>query len=88
MLFTPGKLGYDYYSNNCTQKKAFQEGEMQMLDFLNRQRMYLNSRIPHVPNNKEQAIEENNTIVVKHTRTPFKKRIKKMFRHHTFPKSK
>lgn len=33
-----------------------------MMDFLNRQRTYLNSRVLHTPNHKEHALEEANTI--------------------------
>lgn len=51
-----------------------------MMDFLNRQRTYLNTKVPHVPNNKEHALEEANTVVVKHDRAPLFKRIRKMFK--------
>lgn len=50
-----------------------------MLDQLNRQRVYQNSRTPHTPNTKKQPLEESNAIVVKHQKKSVIQIIKNFF---------
>lgn len=40
----------------------------------------LNTRFRHVVKNEKHALEEENTIVIPHKRTPFKQRVNKMFK--------
>lgn len=49
------------------------------MDQLNRQRTYLNSRIPHVVKDKKAPLEENNTVVVTHKRKAITQRMKEWF---------
>ncbi len=51
-----------------------------MMDFLNRRDVFLHKDVPHVVKNEKHALEEKNTIVVKHERKPIIERIKLFFK--------
>ena len=51
-----------------------------MQDFLNRRDVYSHRYLPHDVKKEKQALEEKNTVVIPNKKSPFTKKIKKMFR--------
>lgn len=56
------------------------KGGYLIMDQLNRQRTYQNSRVPHVAKTKKKPLEENNTVVVSHKQKSFTQKLKELFK--------
>ena len=51
-----------------------------MLEQLNHQRVYQNSRVPYTTKPNKQPLEETNSFIVKHQRKSWLQKIKALFR--------
>ena len=51
-----------------------------MLEQLNRQRVYQNSRVPYTTKPNKQPLEETNSFIVKYQRKSWLQKIKALFR--------